>query len=46
VGVDGDFAQPQEARDQAIAWIHRRPVVSDHYVRGSQAMQMDRRRRR
>jgi hypothetical protein len=50
VGVDGDFAQPQDARDQAIelaiAWIHRRRVVSDHYVRGGQAMPMDRGRRR
>ena len=38
VGVDGDFGQAQEAMDQAIelaiAWIHRRRVVSDHYVRG------------
>ncbi|MDR5804939.1 hypothetical protein [Caballeronia sp. LZ001] len=37
LGVEGDFAEPQEARDQAmelaIAWIHRRNVVSDHYVR-------------
>ena len=37
-GVDGDFGQAQEAMDQAIelaiAWIHRRRVVSDHYVRG------------
>ena len=37
IGVDGDFGQPQEAVDQAIeleiAWIHRRRVVSDHYVR-------------
>lgn len=37
LGVEGDFAEPLEARDQAmelaIAWIHRRNVVSDHYVR-------------
>ena len=37
LGVEGDFADPQEARDQAmelaIAWIHQRNVVSDHYVR-------------
>ena len=37
LGVEGDFADPQEARDQAIelaiAWIHQRSVVSDHYVR-------------
>ncbi|MFP3646008.1 hypothetical protein [Paraburkholderia sp. SIMBA_054] len=37
LGVEGDFAGEQEARDQAmelaIAWIHRRNVVSDHYVR-------------
>jgi len=37
LGVDGNFADPQEARDQAIelaiAWIHQRSVVSDHYVR-------------
>ncbi|MDB5784156.1 hypothetical protein [Caballeronia mineralivorans] len=37
IGVDGDFGQPQEAIDQAIelaiAWTHRRRVVSDHYVR-------------
>ena len=37
LGVEGDFAAPQEARDQAIeraiAWIHQRCVVSDHYVR-------------
>jgi len=37
LGVEGDFADPQEARDRAmelaIAWIHQRSVVSDHYVR-------------
>jgi hypothetical protein len=37
LGVEGDFAGPQEARDQAlelaIAWIHQRNVVLDHYVR-------------
>lgn len=37
LGVEGDFAEPQEARDQAlelaIAWIHQRNAVSDHYVR-------------
>ncbi|KWE51366.1 hypothetical protein WL76_18025 [Burkholderia ubonensis] len=36
-GVDGDFAEADEAQDQAtelaIAWIDRRNVVSDHYVR-------------
>ncbi|MGF6971127.1 hypothetical protein OKW43_008222 [Paraburkholderia sp. WC7.3g] len=37
LGVEGDFAEMQEASDQAIelaiAWIHRRNVVSDHYIR-------------
>ncbi|SIT48936.1 conserved hypothetical protein [Paraburkholderia piptadeniae] len=37
LGVEGDFAEYQEARDQAmelaIAWIHRRNIVSDHYVK-------------
>ncbi|MEM5436533.1 hypothetical protein [Paraburkholderia diazotrophica] len=37
LGVDGDFVESQEARDQAmelaIAWIQRRNIVSDHYVR-------------
>ncbi|RQS63553.1 hypothetical protein DID96_29595 [Burkholderia sp. Bp8963] len=37
LGVDGDFAEADEARDQAtelaMAWIDRRNVVSDHYVR-------------
>jgi len=37
LGVEGDFADPQEARNRAmelaIAWIHQRSVVSDHYVR-------------
>lgn len=37
LGIGGDFVQPQEARDEAmelgIAWIHRRNIVSDHYVR-------------
>lgn len=37
LGVDGDFAGPQEARDEAlelaIAWIQQRSVVSDRYVR-------------
>ncbi|SFU24000.1 hypothetical protein SAMN05192563_102470 [Paraburkholderia aspalathi] len=45
VGVDGDFARSQEAMDRAvelaIAWIHRRRVVSDHYVRSSQATEID-----
>jgi hypothetical protein len=37
LGVEGDFADPREGRDQAlelaIAWIHQRNVVSDRYVR-------------
>jgi hypothetical protein len=37
LGVEGDFADPSGARDRAmelaIAWIHQRSVVSDHYVR-------------
>lgn len=37
LGVDGDFANAQEARDEAlelaIAWIQQRSVVSDRYVR-------------
>ncbi|MGF6963707.1 hypothetical protein OKW43_000712 [Paraburkholderia sp. WC7.3g] len=37
LGVEGDLAESQEAWDQAIelaiAWIHRRNVVSDRYVR-------------
>ncbi|SAK97212.1 hypothetical protein AWB75_07092 [Caballeronia catudaia] len=37
LGVEGDFAGSDEARNQAmelaIAWIQRRHVVSDHYVR-------------
>lgn len=37
LGVDGDFANAQEARDEAlelaVAWIQQRSVVSDRYVR-------------
>ncbi|MEX3856605.1 MULTISPECIES: hypothetical protein [Paraburkholderia] len=37
LGVDVDFANAQEARDEAlelaIAWIQQRSVVSDRYVR-------------
>lgn len=37
LGVDGDFANVQEARDEAlelaVAWIQQRSVVSDRYVR-------------
>ncbi|CAD9224808.1 conserved hypothetical protein [Burkholderia cenocepacia] len=37
LGVDGDFADTREASDQALelalAWIQRRSVVSDRYVR-------------
>jgi hypothetical protein len=37
LGVDGDFADTREAGDQALelalAWIQRRSVVSDRYVR-------------
>lgn len=37
LGVDGEFANPQEARDEAlelaVAWIQQRSVVSDRYVR-------------
>ncbi|MEX3937251.1 hypothetical protein AB4Y32_36900 [Paraburkholderia phymatum] len=37
LGVDGDFANAQEARDEALelalAWIQQRSVVSDRYVR-------------
>ncbi|NVH74527.1 hypothetical protein FSB08_18775 [Paraburkholderia sp. JPY432] len=37
LGVDGDFAEPNDAHVQAtelaIAWIDGRHVVSDHYVR-------------
>ncbi|MFC5427966.1 hypothetical protein ACFPTO_03950 [Paraburkholderia denitrificans] len=37
LGVEGDFAGPQEARDGAmelaIAWIQQRPVISDRHVR-------------
>ncbi|MGR3908952.1 hypothetical protein Q3A80_18115 [Burkholderia sp. SR8] len=37
LGVDGDFADTREACDQALelalAWIQRRAVVSDRYVR-------------
>jgi hypothetical protein len=39
LGVHGDFAWPQEARDEAlelaVAWIQQRSVVSDRYVRRS-----------
>ncbi|WP_027820313.1 hypothetical protein [Paraburkholderia bannensis] len=37
LGVDGEFANPQEARDEAlelaVAWIQQRSVVSDHVQR-------------
>jgi hypothetical protein len=37
LGVDGDFANAQEARDEAlelaVAWIQQRSVVSARYVR-------------
>ena len=37
LGVDGDFANAQEARDEAlelaVAWLQQRAVVSDRYVR-------------
>ena len=37
LGVDGEFASVQEAREEAlelaVAWIHQRAVVSDRYVR-------------
>ncbi|MGV2291906.1 hypothetical protein AAHK20_24555 [Trinickia sp. YCB016] len=37
LGVDGDFANVQAARDEAlelaVAWIQQRSVVSDRYVR-------------
>ncbi|KVM58395.1 hypothetical protein WJ58_10945 [Burkholderia ubonensis] len=37
LGVDGDFANAQEARDEAlelaVAWIQQRSVVSERYVR-------------
>ncbi|PVX85727.1 hypothetical protein [Paraburkholderia unamae] len=37
LGVEGEFASPQEARDEAlelaVAWIQQRSVVSDRYVR-------------
>jgi hypothetical protein len=37
LGVDGDFADAQEARNEAlelaVAWIQQRSVVSDRYVR-------------
>jgi hypothetical protein len=39
LGVDGNFADPQEARDHAIelaiAWIHQRSVVSAGGTRGA-----------
>jgi len=39
LGVDGDFASAQEARDEAlelaVAWIQQRSVVSERYVRRS-----------
>ncbi|KML22100.1 MULTISPECIES: hypothetical protein [Burkholderia] len=39
LGVDGDFANAQEARDEAlelaVAWIQQRSVVSEWYVRWS-----------
>ncbi|HHL4078062.1 MULTISPECIES: hypothetical protein [unclassified Burkholderia] len=42
LGVDGDFADTREASDQALelalAWIQRRSVVSDRYVRRYRAM--------
>ncbi|KWO48564.1 hypothetical protein WT97_06025 [Burkholderia sp. MSMB1459WGS] len=41
LGVDGDFADTREACDQALelalAWIQRRSVVSDRYVRRNRA---------
>ncbi|KWH63447.1 hypothetical protein LGM42_19820 [Burkholderia sp. AU39826] len=41
LGVDGDFADTREACDQAlelaVAWIQRRSVVSDRYVRRNRA---------
>ncbi|WP_284901352.1 hypothetical protein [Burkholderia sp. lyk4-R2A-23] len=37
LGVDGDFANAQEARNEAlelaVAWIRQRSVVSERYVR-------------
>jgi hypothetical protein len=37
LGVDGDFANAQEAHDEAlelaVAWIQQRSVVSERYVR-------------
>ncbi|WP_175922825.1 hypothetical protein [Burkholderia latens] len=37
LGVDGDFADTREAYDHALelglAWIQRRSVVSDRYVK-------------
>ncbi|ADG19588.1 hypothetical protein [Paraburkholderia atlantica] len=37
LGVDGDFSNVEEARDEAlelaVAWIHGRSVVSERYVR-------------
>lgn len=37
LGVDGDFANARESRDEAlelaVAWIQRRSVVSERYVR-------------
>ena len=37
LGVDGDFANAQEARNEAlelaVAWIQQRSVVSERYVR-------------
>ncbi|MDF3082120.1 hypothetical protein [Burkholderia sola] len=42
LGVDGDFADTREASDQALelalAWIQRRSVVSDRYIRRYRAM--------
>ncbi|MFP3501123.1 hypothetical protein [Burkholderia sp. SIMBA_062] len=37
LGVDGDFGNAQEARNEAlelaVAWIQQRSVVSERYVR-------------
>ena len=37
LGVEGDFPNAQEARDEAlelaVAWIQQRSVVSERYVR-------------
>ena len=37
LGVDGDFPNAQDARDEAlelaVAWIQQRSVISERYVR-------------